>query len=50
MIHLLVRKFIPLIIAKDEIGSSWGVNAYLNERFNDQIDRKKHKAYTAYDN
>jgi hypothetical protein len=22
------------------------VNAYLNERFNDQIDRKKHKAYT----
>jgi hypothetical protein len=41
-----IRKFIPLIITKDEIGSSWGVNAYLNERFNDQIDRKKHKVYT----
>ena len=22
------------------------MNAYLNEHFNDQIDRKKHKAYT----
>lgn len=41
-----IRKLIPLIITKDEIGSSWYVNFYLNERFNDQIDRKKHKAYT----
>jgi hypothetical protein len=41
-----IRKFIPLIITKDEIGSSWGVNCYLNERFNDQINRKKYKTYT----
>jgi hypothetical protein len=41
-----IRKFIPLVITKDEIGSSWSVNCYLNERFNDQIERKKYKGYT----
>jgi hypothetical protein len=28
-----VRKFVPLIITKDEIGSSWVTNSYLNARF-----------------
>jgi len=41
-----IKKFIPLIVTKDEIGSSWYVNYYLNERFNDQIDRKRYKPYT----
>ena len=41
-----VRKFIPLIITKDDLGSSWVVNGYLNARFKQQIDRKKYKEYT----
>ncbi len=39
-----IRKFIPLIITRDDIGSSWVVNEYLNARFQER--RKKHKRYT----
>jgi hypothetical protein len=28
-----IRKFIPVIITKDDIGSSWVMNAYLQKRF-----------------
>jgi hypothetical protein len=38
-----VRKIIPVIITKDEIGSSWVTNAYLNRRFQDQLSRKAYK-------
>jgi len=41
-----IKKFIPLIITKDDLGSSWMVNGYLNARFKEQIDRKKYKEYT----
>jgi hypothetical protein len=40
-----IRKFVPLIITKDEIGSSWVTNTYLNARFAQQINRKKCKRY-----
>jgi len=39
-----IRKFIPVIITKDDIGSSWLVNAYLNKRFRQKA--KRHKKYT----
>jgi hypothetical protein len=39
-----IRKFIPVIITKDDVGSSWYVNAYLNARFEE--GRKKYKGYT----
>jgi hypothetical protein len=32
-----VTRFIPLIVTKDEIGSSWVVNNYLNRRFQEQL-------------
>ncbi len=32
-----IKKFIPLIIAKDEIGSSWVINNYVNRRFQEQL-------------
>src|ERR1035437_7801080 len=35
-----IRKFIPLVIKRDEIGSCWAVNGYLNERFEEQLNRK----------
>jgi hypothetical protein len=40
-----IRKFVPLIITKDEIGSSWVTNSYLNARFAQKINRKKCKRY-----
>jgi len=40
-----VRKFVPLIITKDEIGSSWVTNTYLNARFAQKLNRKKCKRY-----
>ena len=39
-----IRKFIPLIITKDDIGSSWMVTRYLNTRFREQL--KRNKRYT----
>jgi len=41
-----IRKFIPLIVTKDDIGSAWEVNEYLNTRFEDQFNRKEFKGYT----
>jgi hypothetical protein len=41
-----IRKFIPLIVTKDEIGPSWGVDCYLNERCKDPLFRKAYKNYT----
>src|SRR5207302_7213599 len=38
------RKFILVIVTKDDIGSSWVVNAYLNKRFRQEA--KRHKKYT----
>jgi hypothetical protein len=35
-----VNKIIPLIVTKDEIGSSFVINTYLNERFDSQFKRK----------
>ena len=32
-----IKKFIPLIITKDEIGSSWVINNYVNRRFQEQL-------------
>jgi hypothetical protein len=38
-----VNKIIPLIVTKDEIGSSFFINAYLNERFESQFKRKDYR-------
>jgi hypothetical protein len=38
-----IRKIVPLIITRDEFGACWGVNAYLNKRFKDQLSRKSLK-------
>jgi len=37
-----IKKIIPVIITKDDAGGSWGVNAYLNKRFQDQLNTKSH--------
>jgi hypothetical protein len=41
-----VTKIIPLIVTKDEIGSSFMINNYLNQRFDDQLNRKDYKPLT----
>ena len=38
-----VRKIIPVVITKDDIGSSWMTNAYLNVRFQERLNRLKYK-------
>jgi len=38
-----VKKVIPVIITKDDIGSSWMTNAYLNVRFQEKLNRLKYK-------
>jgi len=38
-----VNKIVPLIVTKDEIGSSFVINTYLNERFDAQFKRKDYK-------
>ena len=38
-----VKKIIPVIITKDDIGSSWATNAYLNARFQQKLNRLKYK-------
>jgi hypothetical protein len=40
-----IRKFIPLVVMRDELGSCWGVNGYLNARFEEMIERKSCKGY-----
>jgi len=37
------KKIIPVIITKDDIGSSWMTNAYLNARFQEKLNRLKYK-------
>lgn len=38
-----INKIIPLIITRDDFGACWGVNAYLNRRFQDRLSRKARK-------
>jgi hypothetical protein len=38
-----ITKIIPVIITRDDFGGCWGVNAYLNKRFKDQLSTKLHK-------
>ena len=38
-----INKIIPVIITRDDVGGCWGVNAYLNKRFKDQLSTKSHK-------
>jgi hypothetical protein len=38
-----VEKVIPVIITKDDIGSSWVTNAYLNTRFQEKLNRLKYE-------
>ena len=40
-----VKKLIPLIITRDDIGSSWMTNGYLNARFQ---EHRRHKAWKRY--
>jgi hypothetical protein len=37
-----VNKIVPVIITKDEIGSSWMTNAYLNARFQEMLTQSKY--------
>jgi hypothetical protein len=32
-----IKRIIPVIITRDDFGGCWGVNAYLNKRFKDQL-------------
>ena len=41
-----IRKFIPLVVTRDEVGSCWGLNGYLNAKYEEQIDRKACKGYS----
>jgi hypothetical protein len=38
-----IKKIIPVIVTRDDFGGCWGVNAYLNKRFKDQLSTKSHK-------
>jgi len=33
----IIKRIIPVIITRDDFGGCWGVNAYLNKRFKDQL-------------
>jgi hypothetical protein len=37
-----ISTIIPVVITRDDIGGCWGVNAYLNKRFEDQLGNKSH--------
>lgn len=41
-----VNKLIPLIVTKDEVGSSYIINTYLDKRFEEQIKRKEYRQTT----
>ena len=41
-----VNKIIPLIVTKDEVGSSYIINTYLDKRFDEQINRKEYRSCT----
>jgi hypothetical protein len=36
-----IDTIMPVIVTRDEIGSSWSVNAYLNNRFSERLLGKK---------
>lgn len=36
------KKIMPVVITKDDVGSSWMVNAYLNRRFKDGLGSEAH--------
>jgi hypothetical protein len=38
-----INKVIPVIITRDDVGGCWGVNAYLNKRFKDQLSTEWQK-------
>jgi hypothetical protein len=38
-----ITRIIPVIITRDDIGGCWGVNAYLNKRFKDQLNTNSHE-------
>lgn len=39
-----IDTIIPVIVTRDDIGSSWSVNAYLNNRFSERLlGKKRHK-------
>jgi len=40
-----ITKFIPVIVTRDDIGSCWFVNAYLNDRFEEDLQRKKYRPH-----
>jgi hypothetical protein len=39
-----IKKIVPAIITRDDVGGCWGVNAYLNKRFKDQLSTKSHRS------
>ncbi len=42
-----IDTIMPVIVTRDDIGSSWSVNAYLNNRFSERlIGKKRHKRIT----
>jgi hypothetical protein len=41
-----MNKIIPLIVTKDEVGSSYIINTYLDKRLEEQINRKEYRPYT----
>jgi hypothetical protein len=40
------NKIIPVIITKDDIGSGWVINKYVNLRFEEQVNKKDYKLLT----
>jgi hypothetical protein len=42
-----IDTLMPVIVTRDDIGSSWSVNAYLNNRFSERLlGKKRHKRIT----
>lgn len=33
-----IKRIVPVVITRDDFGGCWGVNAYLNKRFKDQLN------------
>jgi hypothetical protein len=41
-----IRKIMPVIVTRDDIGSCWYVNAYLNDRFEEDLQRKDYPKHS----
>ena len=41
-----ITKIIPVIVTRDDIGSCWYVNAYLNDRFEEDLQRKNYPQHS----